>query len=205
MRNHSLLLLASLAVACDTETVDSTEANDSPGKSSLDNDGDNPAVDTGDYEAATDIDGDPFEPDSVEGVYFPEEDPVWVLTAKEGSTWLYIENYPRFGGATDAETRTLGSVEVNYATCGVCVLLKTGCSPHGDHAHCSTTYMPEAGSSVTFDELGSGEGSTWSGSISPIRFVEVSVNSSTFETTPVEGGDQIELDTWAFDVTLEEG
>lgn len=205
MRNHSLLLLASLAVACDTENTDSTEANDSPGKSSLDNDGDYPAVDTGDYEAATDIDGDPFEPDSVEAIYVPGEDPVWILTAMEGSTWLSIENYPKFGGATGAETRTLGSVEVNYATCGVCVILKTGCSPHGDHAHCSTNYMPEPGSSVTFDELGSGEGGTWSGTISPIRFVEVSFNSSTYETTPIEGGDVIELDTWSFDVTLEEG
>ena len=62
--------------------------------------------------------------------------------------------------------------------------------------------MPEVNSRVIFDELGSGEGDTWSGSITPIRFVEVTLNSTTYETTPVEGGDQVELDTWSFDVVL---
>lgn len=209
MRVQSILMLTSLMAACDQKQDSNTEHDHSPGKSSLDtegetNDGANNDEDTGDYEAL-DIEGDPFEPDSIEAFFYPEEDPVWVLTAKQGDTWLYIENYPRFGGATGAETRTLGDVEVDYATCGVCVLLKTGCSVHGDHAHCGTTYMPEAGSRITFDELGSGAGGDWTGSLSPIRFVEVSIDGSTFSTTPVEGGDQIELDTWNFDVTLEEG
>ena len=117
------------------------------------------------------------------------------------TTWLYIENYPGYGGATGPDTRILDANEVNFATCGVCVLLKTDCSVHGDHAHCGATYMPEAGSRITFDELGSGEGENWSGSLTPIRFVEVSIDSSN-ETTPVENGDQIELDAWSFDVVL---
>lgn len=210
MRAHSILMLTSLLVACGKDQDATTEHDDSPGKSSLDSDGETDAdenneADTGDYGALSDIDGEPFEPDSVEAFFYAEDDPVWVLTAKEGDTWLYIENYPRFGGATGAESRTLGDSEVDYASCGVCVLLKTGCSVHGDHAHCSTSYMPEAGSRITFEELGSGAGDDWSGSLSPVRFVEVSIDSSTFATTPVEGGDQIELDAWAFDVTLEEG
>jgi len=203
MRVHSILLLVGLVVACGQEQGESTEENSPTGKNALTADGGNGSVDTGEYGSLADIDGVPFEPDSVEAFFYPEDDPVWVLTAKEGDTWLYIENYPRFGGATGSETRTLGTVEVDYATCGVCVLLKTGCAPHGDHAHCAATYMPEPGSRITFDELGSGVGGTWSGSLSPIRFVEVSMDSSTFETTPIEGGDQIELDTWSFDVTLE--
>ena len=204
-RVYSILLMTSLSVACGQDKEDEPEENSAPGKNSLDIEEDNNEVDTGDYDEFDDIDGDPFEPDSVEAFLYPEEDPVWVLTAKEGDTWLYIENYPRFGGATGAETRTLGDTEVNYATCGVCVMLKTGCSPHGDHAHCSTTYMPEPGSRLTIDELGSGAGDTWTGSLSPIRFLEVSINGSTYETTPVTDGDQIELDTWSFDVTLQEG
>ena len=206
MRVNFILLSAALGVACAQEDKESSPPEyEPPGKSALDTDGDYSTEDTGDYDAVEDIDGVPFEPDSVEAFFYPEDDPVWVLTAKEGSTWLYIENYPRFGGATGAETRTLGSVEVNYATCGVCVLLKTGCSVHGDHAHCGATYMPEPGSRITFDELGSGAGSAWSGNLSPIRFVEVSMDSSTYDTTPVEGGDQIEIDTWSFDVDLQEG
>ena len=196
------ILLAAFALACGAEQDNATDNGDGPGKSSLAGNGGAGEVDTGAYAALADIDGAPFVPNSVEAIFYPESDPVWVLTAKEGETWLYIENYPSFGGATGAETRTLGSTEVNYATCGVCVLLKTGCQPHGDHEHCSATYMPEPGSWVTFDELGSGVGGNWSGTLSPVRFIEVSMNSDTFETTPVEGGNQIELDAWSFEVVL---
>ena len=211
MRLHYNLLLASLLAACGQEKDDQPVEIAPPGKSAStiggNGEGDNSGPDTGidDTGEALDIDGVPFEPDSVEGVFYSGEDSLWILTAKEGDTWLYIENYPNFGGATGAETRTLGAVEVDYATCGVCVLLKTGCAVHGDHAHCETTYMPQAGSSVTFDELSSEAGGAWSGSLSPIRFVEVSINGSTYETTPVTDGQQIELDTWSFDVTLVEG
>jgi len=209
-----------MLIACAQEKDGSSEEPAdlvTPGKSDLNNvendsdedtsdedtsDEDTAEADTGDYEPVPDIDGAPFEPDSIDAFFFPEDDPVWVLTAKEGTTWLYIENYPRFGGATGAETRTLDADEVNYATCGVCVLLKTDCSVHGDHAHCGASYMPEAGSRITFDELGSGEGAGWSGSLTPIRFVEVSIDGSSYQTTPIEGGDQIELDSWSFDVVL---
>ena len=202
-RSQLIILLATLGVACASEEDNASDDGSGPGKSSLQGDGFVNADDnTEDYSSLSDIDGAPFTPDSVEAYYYPEDDPVWVLTAKEGETWLYIENYPRFGGATGAETRTLGSTEVNYATCGVCVLLKTGCQPHGDHEHCSATYMPEPGSWVTFDEPGSGVGGNWSGTLSPVRFVEVSMNSENFETTPVAGGSQIELDTWSFDAVL---
>ena len=168
----------------------------------LHHDGD-PANDTPDGDTA--MVGSAFEPDSVEARFYEGENPVWVLTAKADDSWLYVENYPSFGGASGAETRTLDDTEVNYATCGVCVLLKTGCQQHGDHAHCGSTYMPEAGASVTFDELGDEVGGSWSGSLSPIRFIEVSMDSDSYETTPVSDGDIIELDAWDFDVVLEEG
>ncbi len=203
MRSKSFLLLATLTTACGPEGDNASDESDAPGKSGLAGNGGSDGTDDDEYAALSDIDGAPFEPDAVEAFYYPEGgDPVWLLTAKEGETWLYIENYPSFGGATGAETRTLGSTEVNYATCGVCVLLKTGCQPHGDHEHCSATYMPEPGSWLTIDELGSGVGGEWSGTLSPIRFVEVSIASNTYETTPVEGGDQIELDAWSFEVVL---
>ena len=149
--------------------------------------------------------GDTFEPDSVEAFFYSGNNPVWVLTAKQSETWLSIENYPSFGGASDAETRTLDDTEVNYATCGVCVLLKTGCQQHGDHGHCSATYMPEEGATISFDQLDDEAGGNWSGSLSSIVFVEVSIDGDTYETTPIEDGDTIELDSWDFDVILEAG
>ena len=206
------LLLAGLMTACGPDKDDQSEDGNTAGKNSEhgnanDDDLDNDGMDTGNQDTGpiSDIDGVPFEPDSVESFLFDGDDPVWVLTAKEGETWLYIENYPSFGGADGPESRALEGIELSYATCGVCVLLKTGCQPHGDHSHCEATFMPEAGSSVTFDELGEDVGSSWAGSLAPIRFVEVSINSSTYETTPVPDGEEIELDTWTFDVVLQEG
>ena len=172
------------------------------GEEDIESDGDNDTDQTDDGAEAF---GDTFEPDTVDAFFYAGDNPVWVLTAKQSETWLSIENYPSFGGANGAETRTLDETEIDYATCGVCVLLKTGCQQHGDHGHCSTTYMPETGATVTFDELDEEAGGTWSGSLSPIRFVEVSVDGDTYETTPVEDGDTIEMDGWDFEVTLEAG
>ncbi len=211
-RVQYLFLLAGLMTACGSEKDDQSQDSDQAGKNAEhgnadDGDGNHDDMDTGNQDtgAASDIDGAPFEPDSIESFFYAGEEPVWVLTAKEGETWLYIENYPSFGGADGPETRALDDIELSYATCGVCVLLKTGCQPHGDHSHCETTFMPEAGSSLTFDELESEVGGDWSGSLSPIRFIEVSIDGSTYETTPVSGGEQIELDTWSFEVVLQEG
>lgn len=205
MRVIPTFLLAGLAVACSEKQDEAPAISEVPGKNSLSVDGDTSVEDTGDYEQPLDIDGDPFEPDSLEAVFFPEDGaPVWVLTAKQGTTWVKIENFSKFGGAEGPETRTLNQTEVNYRTCGVCVVLETDCSVHGDHAHCGATYMPEPGSRVTFDELGNGAGASWAGSVSPIRFVEVSMDES-LNTTPIEGGDQIDLDGWSFDVVLQAG
>jgi hypothetical protein len=156
-------------------------------------------------EEDTDTDGssDVFTPDDISAVLMTGDDPVWLLDAKDGQTWLSVENYPSFGGANGPETRTLDATEVDYATCGVCVLLKTGCEPHGDHAHCETTLMPEVGGQVTIDALGAAAGDSWAGSRSGIRFVEVEIDGSTYATTPVEGGATFTLDAWSFDVVLE--
>ena len=156
-------------------------------------------------DTASDLDAPRFEADSVEAFYYPGNDPAWVLLAKSSETWLYIENYPGFGGASESETRKIKGVDTNYGTCGVCVLLKTGCQPHGDHAHCQRTFMVEAGGSVTFEDLGRGAGKSWSGSLSPMRFLEVSMDGDTFETTPIEDGEIVEIGGWDFDVVLEEG
>ena len=58
---------------------------------------------------------------------------------------------------------------------------------------------------MTFDDLGTAAGETWSGSLSAMTFVEVSMDSETFETTPIEGGETVEFDGYEFQVTLEAG
>ena len=168
---------------------------------------DSNSADTGEGATAVDTasEGPKFEADEVEALYYDGQNPAWVLIAKADDTWLYVENYPGFGGASGPETRKLKKKDTNYGTCGVCVLLKTGCQPHGNHSHCAATFMPETGGSVTFDELGSAPGEIWSGSLSAMTFVEVSMDSETFETTPIEGGETVEFDGYDFQVTLEAG
>ena len=204
LRVHTTLFLAAMLAACSDDESGSPDLGTPPGNSAFTDTGTaGDAEDNEDFPPLPDIDGDPFVPDVVEGVYYDGDSPLWLLTAKEGGNWLTIENYPNFGGATGPETRVLDADEVSYATCGVCVVLQTGCTPHGDHGHCSKAFMPEAGSRITFETLGEGDGAQWSGSITPIRFIEVTMSGNN--STPVEGGDQIELDTWSFDVTLTEG
>ena len=202
LRVHTTLLIVGMLAACGDEESSSSELGAPPSSNTFTDTGVNDE-DNEDFPPLPDIDGDLFVPDVVEGVFYDDESPLWVLTAKEGGTWLTIENYPSFGGAEAPETRVLDANEVDYATCGICVMLRTGCTAHGDHGHCSKSFMPEAGSRVTFDTLGDGGGTQWSGSITPIRFIEVTMSGSS--STPVEGGEQIELDTWAFDVILSEG
>ncbi len=154
---------------------------------------------------STETSTDWFEPDEVEASVFASgEDTVWLLTAKQGKTWLSIENYTAYGGATGPETRTLDAVDIDYATCGLCLLLQTDCEPHGDHAHCGATFMPEVGGEVVTEALDDVAGGSWTGQLSEIRFVEVEIGSD-FQTTVVEGGDSFFLGDWSFDTVLEGG
>ena len=147
--------------------------------------------------------GTDFDPGSVVGVFYNGASPYQVLTAKHGRTWLSIENYPGHGGAEGAESRSIGTAEANYATCGVCMLVQTGCQQHGDHAHCDATFMPEVGGEIAFDALGGAVGEAWSGVLSNVQFVEVTINPRSYETTPVSDGERFDLGTWGFDVLLE--
>ena len=152
----------------------------------------------------TGVEESSFHPDTVEATYYASSN-VTVLTAKEGDTWLSIENYPDYGGATGPESRSIDATEANYATCGICVMVQTGCEPHGDHAHCDATFMPEPGGTIDFSAFAAGADESWTGTLTDIRFVEVRINSDTYESTPKEDGETLELNIWDFDVTVAGG
>lgn len=170
----------------------------------LSDDGSKCTADEEDDDGETDATA--FSPDSVEATLYNRDDgsSYWVLLAKDGKTWLSIENYPDYGGATGPESRTISEADADYATCGVCVLLRTECESHGDHAHCGSSFMPEPGGEISFDAFGEADGELWSGSLTDVRLVEVEINAQTFETTPVTGGETILLDDWSFEATLQE-
>lgn len=128
----------------------------------------------------------------------------WSMLARDGQTWLTLDNDTRNGGLDAAGGYTLGPDEASAATCGLCITLQTGCEPHGDHAHCAATFMPVPGGEVRFDSLGTGVGETWSGALSGLRLVEVRVNPNTGQTREVPDGDAFIIEAWSFDATLED-
>lgn len=125
----------------------------------------------------------------------------WVLEAAVLPHVLSLEVYPSFGGPSTPGTVVFDATEVDYATCGTCLVLRTGCEAHGDHFHCDRTFMPEVGGSVTLAELGTREGAAFSGHIDGVVFREVTI-ASDYTTTPVAGGGRFSLQRWDFAATL---
>ena len=129
-------------------------------------------------------------------------DHLWLLEAVQEGTILRLELYEAYGAPTQPGSVTLNAMETNYATCGTCIILQTGCEAHGDHLHCDATFMPEAGGTVNIDEIGTSVGSSLTGSLEGITFREVSI-AQDYETSDVAGGQRLLLSPYNFDVTLE--
>lgn len=143
-----------------------------------------------------------FAPATVDGVVGAAQDgsAIWQIDALDGETLLGVEMYASYGAPTSPGTVELTGVETSYATCGTCLVLQTGCAAHDDHFHCDHTFMPSEGE-VHFDAIGANVGDQLTGELHEVVFQEVTIGDD-FETTPVEGGAELHLHEWAFDVTL---
>ncbi len=126
---------------------------------------------------------------------------VWLLEASGGDAVLTLELYEGFGGPTSPGVVAMTNAETNYATCGTCLILQTGCYAHDDHFHCERTFMPRAEGQVRFDVIGANAGDRLAGELQELVFQEVSIGAD-FQTAPVDDGAVLRLATWAFDVTL---
>lgn len=96
---------------------------------------------------------------------------------------LDVEIYAGFGVFTNGiktGTFNLTGAELDYATCGLCVLVLTDTS--GGSA--TDTYMATGGT-VTIDTISP---TTISGSLSNVTFTHVTIDANTFESTPVGDG-----------------
>ncbi len=109
---------------------------------------------------------------------------------------LQFEIYPgeQFGGATSAGTYDLTGT--NYATCGNCVLVRTQCS---QASGCDKTFYADTGSLVISEWA---EGGKFSGRLDGVTLKEVTIDSNTFQSTPVVGGQTWCLDGYTFDVDV---
>lgn len=126
----------------------------------------------------------------------------WVLRATDGRSQLSIELYEAYGSATEAGTVALTETEGNYATCGTCIVLQTGCEAHGSHFHCDATFMPRAEGNLRIDALGAGPGERLAGELQQVVFREVTI-AEDYTTSPVSEGELLELNSWSFDAVLE--
>lgn len=127
---------------------------------------------------------------------------LWNLQGVDDGIIINVEMYEQFGARTTPGEVELEGDELNYATCGTCVLMRTGCEAHGDHFHCDHTFMATGGH-VDLEAIGTAEGETLAGALHDIGFQEVTIDSETYQSTPVADGETYELDAWDFDVTLE--
>ncbi len=113
----------------------------------------------------------------------------------DGATWLLsIELYGDFvnggGGITTGAHDVSVPPEDNYATCAYCVLMRR-CAD----AQCSNVeavFFPTAGT-LQLDVLSQAGMGSFQGSISDFNWEEVTIDSSTYESTAVVGGDCFNL------------
>ena len=127
---------------------------------------------------------------------------IWLLEAIDEDVQLNIEIYESYGGISSPGSIIIDDVEMNYATCGTCVLLKTGCEAHGDHFHCARTFMPSEGE-VRIDATGTSAGDAFTGELIGITFQEVTIDQD-YQTEPVVDGIELKLSSWSFDTLLDE-
>lgn len=132
----------------------------------------------------------------------PNNDRVWQLTAMGQTVVLRIEIWESDGGPTQPGTFELGADETSYATCGLCIVLETGCVAHGDHAHCERTFLPTAVGRVELQQLGE-TGGHMQGRLRDLVLREVRIGSS-LETTDVPGGQTLHIESWSFLAAVQE-
>ena len=127
---------------------------------------------------------------------------VWLFEAMDGDSILRIELYAGYGAPTAPGVVNLTEAETDYATCGTCIMLRTGCVAHGDHYDCTGTFMPRAEGQVQIDAIGASAGEQLTGELQNIIFQQVSIGQN-YATTPVANGDLMRMANWSFDVELD--
>jgi len=99
---------------------------------------------------------------------------------------LGVETWPDFGGPSAPGSYTFN--DTNYDSCGLCGIVMTGCT----ETACEKSFLITSGS-ITITELGA-VGGNFAATVSNLSGIEVTIDSTTFTSTPVPGGE-----TWCAD------
>lgn len=112
---------------------------------------------------------------------------------------IQLELYKGFGVFTGGEivpgTYTIAGDELNYATCGVCPRIFTDCT---DTA-CADQQFYATGGTVTITSITPNLTFT----VQDLTFVEVTIDETTFQSTPVPNGCSTAVTSASFDAVVE--
>ncbi|MDY0003224.1 MAG: hypothetical protein RBU30_18130, partial [Polyangia bacterium] len=109
---------------------------------------------------------------------------------------LMVQIYTEWNGPTTPGTYSLDNI--NYADCGLCLLVYAGCTT----TECEKTFYADAGS-VLISSIG-GLGSTFAATFQNVVFKEVTIDSGTWVSTPVPGGDTWCMNGYGFSQTVQD-
>ena len=148
-------------------------------------------------------DGFVFEPQNVQSMTGTNNNAqYWIIEAIDDDVQLRIEIYESFGGLSSPGSIAISEEETNYATCGNCIMLRTGCTLHADHYDCSRTFMPIPNGELQIDAIGTNAGDELNGEIIGVSFEEVTIDQD-YQTQAVSNGETINLLNWSFSTEIE--
>ncbi|MBX3259755.1 MAG: hypothetical protein KIS78_01935 [Labilithrix sp.] len=196
MNTHGLVLAALLLSACATSTS-------SPGAAPTDAGATAPGDDTGEPSPAC----APTTPPSSGAIAAFGEDATgkqaWAFRSKDAGSVLSIEGYAAAGGPMSAKTHTIGADDVSYETCGLCVVLETGCKSAGGGVECDKTFMPVEGGTVSLSAVEMKADGALSGTLDELVLREVTIGRDG-ATTPVPNGETLCVSAHEFGATMTE-
>gem|GEM_PF-3488975 len=109
--------------------------------------------------------------------------------------YLSFELWQRFGGPTTPGSYVL--TDENYETCSTCLLIDTDCTA----TECQKTFLAVSGG-VDLADLGV-VGDFFTGTLTDVKLVEVTIDPDTYVSTPVPGGETWCLDSLSFDMLID--
>lgn len=133
-------------------------------------------------------------------ICFYDSGPQSLLYSQPGSTptssidYINIEIYQASGGPAAPGNYTIPNE--NYETTNLAVLIQYDCD-----AGCQKIFLANSGSLVITD-IGT-SGGQFTGSLSDVELIEVTINPSTYVSTPVPGGEKWCISEYNFDVAID--
>jgi len=115
---------------------------------------------------------------------------------------LNVELWETYGATIAPGQISLTGKETSYATCGTCVVFYEGVHLSGGNITSSVhAFMPQSGT-LNLTSATASAGTKFAGTLNA-SLVEVTIDPTTSETTPVSGGCTIPINGFTFSVTLE--